>query len=109
MLISAVLTLAIALVLKHTMGWRIPESDERAGIDITHHAEAGYDLLGTLASRRDRSSTPGTTGAAAFPPADPGPEPRNQVAVEPDLAPAPTESDGTAEQTTRPAVAGEPR
>ena len=109
MLISAVLTLAIALVLKHTMGWRIPEADERAGIDITHHAEAGYDLLGTLASRRDRSSTPGTTGAAAFPPADPGPEPRNQVAVEPDLAPAPTESDGTAEQTTRPAVAGEPR
>src|SRR5690606_5955371 len=104
MLISAVLTLAIALVLKYTMGWRIPEADERAGIDITHHAEAGYDLVGALASRRDRSSVVGTVGSAAFPPADPGPEPRNQAPGDPVADPVPA-----AEQPARPAVAGAPR
>jgi Amt family ammonium transporter len=107
MLISGVLTLAIALVLKYTMGWRIPEADERAGIDITHHAEAGYDLVGALASRRDRSST---TGGSAFPPSAPGSEPRNHAPVGPDAA-APPAGPGpvVAEETTRPAVAGEPR
>ncbi|MBB5832097.1 ammonium transporter [Brachybacterium aquaticum] len=100
MLISGVLTLAIALVLKYTMGWRVPEADERVGIDITHHAESGYDLVGALASRRDRSSLHGTTGA--FPPADPGTEPRNQA---PAAGPGPVAS----EETTRPVVTGENR
>ena len=114
MLIPAVLTLAIALVLKYAMGWRIPEADEQAGIDITHHAEAGYDLVGALASRRDRSSAP------AFPTRDPGPEPRNPAPVGRAAADGPVDGPGpvreaagpgadAAEETTRPAVAGEPR
>src|SRR5699024_8366973 len=45
-----------AVVLAVTLGWRIPEADERAGIDLSHHAEAGYDLGGALAARRERSS-----------------------------------------------------
>jgi Amt family ammonium transporter len=109
MLISGVLTLAIALVLKYTMGWRIPEADERAGIDITHHAEAGYDLVGALASRRERSSVVGTVGTAAFPPADPGSEPRNQAPGDPVADPVPAAGGPAAEQPARPAVAGEPR
>ncbi len=108
MAFSGAITAVIALVLARTMGWRIPESDERAGIDITHHAEAGYDLVGALATRRDRSSTP------AFPSRDPGPEPRNPAPVgraensasrTADLAGA----GETAEEPTRPAVAGESR
>lgn len=48
MVISGVLTTAIAVLLAVTLGWRIPEADERAGIDISHHAEAGYDPGGAL-------------------------------------------------------------
>ena len=51
---SGVVTLVIALVLKAVMGWRITPDEERAGIDITRHAESGYDLVGNLASRLDR-------------------------------------------------------
>ncbi|WP_114855225.1 ammonium transporter [Brachybacterium sp. YJGR34] len=74
MVFSAVLTAVIALALKALMGWRIPEADERAGIDITQHAESGYDLVGALASRRDRGSAP-----TVHPTPDPGDvgEPRN--------------------------------
>lgn len=56
MVFSGVLTAVIAVVLAVTLGWRIPEADERAGIDLSHHAEAGYDLGGALAARRERSS-----------------------------------------------------
>jgi Amt family ammonium transporter len=48
---SGVLTLVVALILKAVMGWRISAQDEHAGIDITRHAESGYDLVGTVASR----------------------------------------------------------
>ncbi len=42
--VSGVVTLVIALALKATMGWRIPEDVEVAGIDQTEHAESAYEL-----------------------------------------------------------------
>ena len=70
---SGVVTLVIALVLKAVMGWRITPDEERAGIDISRHAEAGYDLVGSLASRLDG----------------------RPVRIEPAPAPAPTAADRT--------------
>ncbi|AXK44547.1 ammonium transporter [Brachybacterium saurashtrense] len=93
MVISGVLTAVIALVLKATMGWRIPEADERAGIDITHHAEAGYDLGGALSARRER-----TPLAQSVTPSAPDGEPRNSL---------PTDSEAPA--AASPAVTGETR
>jgi Ammonium Transporter Family len=43
-LISGVMTIIIALALKYTMGWRIPEEHEVQGVDLTTHGEAAYDL-----------------------------------------------------------------
>ena len=43
---SGVLTAVIGLALKHTLGWRITDDDETAGIDQAEHAESGYDLGG---------------------------------------------------------------
>ena len=40
-----VVTLVIALALKATMGWRIPEDVEVSGIDQGEHAESAYDLV----------------------------------------------------------------
>ena len=47
--ISAVVTLVIALVLKGTMGWRIPTDDEVTSIDLAVHSENGYELVSTRA------------------------------------------------------------
>jgi len=44
LLVSGVVTLVIALALKATMGWRIPEDVEVAGIDQAEHAESAYDM-----------------------------------------------------------------
>ncbi len=44
LVISGVVTLVIALALKATMGWRIPEDVEVAGIDQAEHAESAYEL-----------------------------------------------------------------
>ena len=44
LVISGVVTLVIALALKATMGWRVPEDVEVAGIDQTEHAESAYDM-----------------------------------------------------------------
>ena len=46
---SFVVTLVIGFALKATMGWRVDEADESAGIDQSEHAEAGYDF-GTFGS-----------------------------------------------------------
>jgi len=46
---SFVVTFAIGAVLRATMGFRISEADEDAGIDQSEHAEAGYDF-GTFGS-----------------------------------------------------------
>lgn len=72
MLVSGVLTAGIALALRATLGWRIPRADELAGIDITHHAETGYDLLGSPSFRSDRS---GHRRETAAPPPEPDPVP----------------------------------
>ena len=44
LIVSGVVTLVIALALKATMGWRVPEDVEVAGIDQTEHAESAYDM-----------------------------------------------------------------
>jgi ammonium transporter, Amt family len=44
-IISGVVTLVIALALKATMGWRIPDDVEVTGIDQGEHAETAYDLV----------------------------------------------------------------
>ena len=49
--ISVVVTAVIGLALGATMGWRISEDDEAAGIDATAHAESGYDFGGLGAPR----------------------------------------------------------
>ncbi|WP_010533956.1 ammonium transporter [Brachybacterium squillarum] len=75
MIYSGVLTTILALVLKAVMGWRIPENDEVAGIDITHHAESGYDLAGGSLTRRDRGAArpaPATPTRAETPAATAG-------------------------------------
>jgi Amt family ammonium transporter len=43
---SFVLTYVIALVVKATIGLRISEDDEVAGIDTTNHAESAYEWAG---------------------------------------------------------------
>jgi Amt family ammonium transporter len=43
--VSGVVTLVIALALKATLGWRIPEEVEVTGIDQGEHAETAYDLV----------------------------------------------------------------
>ncbi|MFC0675574.1 ammonium transporter [Brachybacterium hainanense] len=81
MAFSGVLTAVIALVLRALMGWRIPEADEVAGIDITHHAESGYDLVGAPASRRSvvpgRPATPATSAPVRS--SEPQPTPAGEV------------------------------
>ncbi len=47
---SFVLAYVIALAIDKTMGFRIAEEDEVAGIDSVIHAETGYDLAGVGAS-----------------------------------------------------------
>jgi Amt family ammonium transporter len=42
--VSGVVTLVIALALKATIGWRVTEDVEVAGIDQTEHAESAYDM-----------------------------------------------------------------
>ncbi len=40
---TGIVTAVIGLVLKATMGWRVPEEDEVSGIDIAQHAETAYE------------------------------------------------------------------
>ncbi len=40
---SFLVTLLIGFVIQKTMGFRIDEEDEVAGIDQAEHAESGYD------------------------------------------------------------------
>ncbi|MCE1178822.1 MAG: ammonium transporter [Micrococcales bacterium] len=48
---SFVVTYVIAVVLDKTMGFRVSEDVERAGIDLGEHAESGYDLVGSRGGR----------------------------------------------------------
>ncbi len=59
---SFLVTLVIALVLKHTIGIRISEEAEVIGIDQSEHAETGYELTGMTTSS---SGAPSYAGAGA--------------------------------------------
>jgi ammonium transporter, Amt family len=50
--VSFVLTYLIGTALQKTVGFRIEEDDEVAGIDLAMHAETGYDLHSTPAASR---------------------------------------------------------
>ena len=47
----------IALALRATIGWRVTDDDEVAGIDSAEHAESGYDLV-ARGGRIGTASTP---------------------------------------------------
>jgi Amt family ammonium transporter len=57
LLVSAVVTGVVGLGLRATVGWRISDDDEVAGIDQAEHAESGYDLV-SRGGRLGTSSTP---------------------------------------------------
>ncbi|MFH5822472.1 ammonium transporter [Georgenia sp. AZ-5] len=59
MLFSAVVTAVIGLALKATMGWRVAEDVEVAGIDQAEHGESAYEGLTT-----GRFATEANVGAA---------------------------------------------
>ncbi|KGN31864.1 ammonium transporter [Knoellia sinensis KCTC 19936] len=59
LIFSAVVTAIIGLALKYTLGWRISDDDEVAGIDQAEHAESGYDLV-------SRGGRLGTTSSPAL-------------------------------------------
>ncbi len=52
MAFSFVMSYLIALVVKHTVGWRVSTSEELGGIDLAEHSEAGYDLSPVYYSSR---------------------------------------------------------
>jgi ammonium transporter, Amt family len=68
---SGVLTAVIALVLKVTIGLRLSDEDEVAGIDESEHAETGYDFStlrssgGGLGTPRPDAATPAAAGHVA--------------------------------------------
>ncbi len=43
---TAVLTFIIAIAIKKTIGWRVSEAVEVAGIDLNEHGESAYESLG---------------------------------------------------------------
>lgn len=66
---TAIVTAIIALALKATMGWRVSEDDEVAGIDTTEHAESAYDFGGfgggqRIGQNRPEAATRATTPAS---------------------------------------------
>jgi ammonium transporter, Amt family len=54
---SAVVTLIIALILKHTIGLRLGAEEEASGIDEAEHAESGYDFALVTTSVLPRADT----------------------------------------------------
>ncbi|MBT9254346.1 ammonium transporter [Phycicoccus sp. MAQZ13P-2] len=61
LVVSGVVTLVIALALKATMGWRIPEDVEVAGIDQAEHAESAYELATRGGRLGGATPAPGAT------------------------------------------------
>ncbi|WP_151548813.1 MULTISPECIES: ammonium transporter [Corynebacterium] len=43
MVVSAAVTVVMALIIRSTMGWRIEETDEESGIDYRIHGETAYE------------------------------------------------------------------
>ncbi len=54
----------IALALKATLGWRVPEDVEIAGIDGSEHAESAYDI-NSRGGRMSGGPSAAPTGAPA--------------------------------------------
>ena len=48
MIFSGLVTWILAMGLKSAMGWRIDETDERAGVDNAEHRETAYDSSGGI-------------------------------------------------------------
>ena len=61
--LSGLVTIVLALALKATLGWRISEDEETAGIDQNVHAETGYDW-GSLGAAIGRGAGPAVPAAA---------------------------------------------
>jgi Amt family ammonium transporter len=61
--LSGLVTAVVALALKATLGWRISEDEETAGIDQNVHAETGYDW-GSLGAAIGRGPAPAVPAAA---------------------------------------------
>ncbi|MGO1544229.1 MAG: ammonium transporter [Gulosibacter sp.] len=57
LLYSFIVTLIIALVIKRTMGIRVSTQDESTGVDVTEHAESGYDFSQVPYSAQNVKST----------------------------------------------------
>jgi ammonium transporter, Amt family len=54
------MTLLIGLLLHKTIGFRVTDEEERAGVDESEHAETGYDL-GTFGAGARGLSYAGST------------------------------------------------
>jgi len=71
---SFVVTLLIGYLIRFTMGFRAPVEAEKGGLDLSEHAETGYDLT---ASRG--GTVPETTPPAGVPLPRTSPEPRREI------------------------------
>ena len=65
LLYSFVVTCVIGLVIQKTMGFRITEEDEVAGIDSVEHAETAYDFASLGGSAGSSTSLVGQAHAEA--------------------------------------------
>jgi len=65
MLWTALATLLIGLAIKATIGWRVDEEDEIAGIDFVEHGESGYDLTVAGGTRRTPAQSTQKEGVPA--------------------------------------------
>jgi Amt family ammonium transporter len=65
MVFSFVVTYVIGLVIHKTMGFRVTETDESQGVDLTQHAETAYDLSGLTAGRFGQGGAVSTSAPSA--------------------------------------------
>jgi Amt family ammonium transporter len=61
---SFVVTFLIGLAIHKTIGFRVSESDESQGVDLTEHAETAYDLSGLTGGRFGSGSAVSTSASA---------------------------------------------
>jgi ammonium transporter, Amt family len=61
---SFVVTCIIALLIKHTIGFRVSDEDEATGIDESQHAESGYDYSGLSGGGNSGLLGAGAAGSA---------------------------------------------
>lgn len=65
---TGTLTAIISMVIKHTIGWRVPPDDEREGIDYAQHGESAYDLDGRGGGAFAKAVHAAPAGSAPAPP-----------------------------------------